>query len=323
MSRDPAAALRACGLRVTPQRRAILQAFRGCSEEHLSADEVHVRASAEAPELARGTVYATLAELSEHGLVAAFSSPDPVRYELNTEPHDHFRCRLCLRLFDVALGPPDAQAILGDGFVVEVTTVLAEGACEGCGDFGRGLRAGTTSTSRDRRLADAAITALSCVRHETALGPLLVAASRDGVVRVAFEGQADFEPLAARARGGRGSRPGRTRVGHAIDGLDAYLGGGREQADDRVDWAVCPVAGRAALEATRAIPYAGRRSYERVGAGLDVTPYDVGYAMGVNPMPLLLPCHRVTRGTGYPDDYVAGTDRRARLHELEAHGRLA
>ena len=35
------------------------------------------------------------------GLLAAFGTPEPVRYETNTEPHDHFRCRLCLRLFDL------------------------------------------------------------------------------------------------------------------------------------------------------------------------------------------------------------------------------
>ena len=103
---DPGELLRARGLRVTPQRRAILGAFSRDAAEHLSADEIHARAAAVVPELGRGTVYATLAELTELGLLAARGSPEPVRYETNTEPHQHFRCRLCLRLFDVELADP-------------------------------------------------------------------------------------------------------------------------------------------------------------------------------------------------------------------------
>jgi ferric uptake regulator family protein/6-O-methylguanine DNA methyltransferase-like protein len=87
---DPGAVLRARGLRVTPQRRAILGAFTGAATEHLSADEVHARASASVPELSRGTVYATLAELTELGLLAAFGTAEPVRYELHVAAHQHF-----------------------------------------------------------------------------------------------------------------------------------------------------------------------------------------------------------------------------------------
>src|SRR5947208_708492 len=99
MTPDAARMLRERGLRVTPQRRAILEALG--RDEHLSADDVHARATAAVPGISRGTVYATLAELSELGLVSAFGSPEPVRYELNVVPHQHFRCRQCGRLFDV------------------------------------------------------------------------------------------------------------------------------------------------------------------------------------------------------------------------------
>jgi len=46
--------LRARGLRSTPQRRAILAAFRGGPAEHLSADEVYARAAESVPDLSRG-----------------------------------------------------------------------------------------------------------------------------------------------------------------------------------------------------------------------------------------------------------------------------
>ena len=61
---DVGALLRELGLRSTPQRRAILRAFSSGPAEHLSADEVHARASQELPDLGRGTVYSTLAEFT-------------------------------------------------------------------------------------------------------------------------------------------------------------------------------------------------------------------------------------------------------------------
>ena len=127
---DAGELLRARGLRVTPQRRAILGAFSHGADEHLSADEIHARAAAVVPELGRGTVYAALAELTELGLLAARGSPEPVRYETNTEPHQHFRCRLCLRLFDVELADP-ALGLAAEGFVVEQIAITGGGRLRG------------------------------------------------------------------------------------------------------------------------------------------------------------------------------------------------
>src|SRR5581483_1926510 len=97
--------LRSHGLRSTPQRHAILNAFAPDAGEHLSAEEIHTRASRALTSLSRATVYAALAELTELGLLSAVGLPEPVRYELNTAHHDHFRCRLCLRLFDLDSDP--------------------------------------------------------------------------------------------------------------------------------------------------------------------------------------------------------------------------
>ena len=54
MPDDPADLLRRRSLRVTPQRRAILEAFTGRGDEHLSADEVHARANRVIPSSAAG-----------------------------------------------------------------------------------------------------------------------------------------------------------------------------------------------------------------------------------------------------------------------------
>ena len=156
---DAGELLRARGMRSTPQRRAILSVFRGGRTEHLSADEVYAQASRSLPDLSRGTVYATLAEFSELGLLSAFGSPEPVRYETNVEPHAHFRCHLCLRVFDLVGGQQDPGEITDPGFIVERVETRAEGICDECIGYDAGLRAGARSIltvrARHRRAGDA------------------------------------------------------------------------------------------------------------------------------------------------------------------------
>src|ERR1700722_13332912 len=136
--------LRSHGLRSTPQRHAILNAFEQDTGEHLSAEEIHSRASRALTSLSRGTVYAALAELTELGLLSAVGLPEPVRYELNTARHDHFRCRLCLRLFDL---DSDPHASVGGPprFVVERVDIRSEGICADCVDYETGLKGGVRS----------------------------------------------------------------------------------------------------------------------------------------------------------------------------------
>ncbi len=129
---DPVAALRAHGLRVTPQRRAILSVFGG-DGGHLSADQVLERAGEELPELSRATVYNTLGELVRVGLLQRVDGPGATLYDPNLDAdHHHFRCRSCDGLFDVHPAGADAVELLDDGFVVQRTQVLLEGLCPSC-----------------------------------------------------------------------------------------------------------------------------------------------------------------------------------------------
>jgi O-6-methylguanine DNA methyltransferase len=304
MTADAAQALREHGLRVTPQRRAILEALG--PDDHLSADEVHARASVAVPGVSRGTVYATLSELTELGLIAAFGSPEPVRFETNTTPHQHFRCRQCGRLFDVPLRAPATGGLAG--FTVERVAVIAIGVCAECRDFERGTQDGAAALRTTARVDASALAGRGV---DTPFGPLAVAASADGLVRIAFADQADYPTLTARGR--RGGRAARRRADHAARSLDAYLGGGREPADDAVDWADVPE--RAVLEAVGRIPWGERRSYERLGVAAD--PYALGCACGSNPLPILIPCHRVSCGSRFSDAYVGGDAARAWLTGFE------
>jgi Fur family peroxide stress response transcriptional regulator len=125
--------LRRHRLRSTPQRRAILGAFRDTREEHLSAEEVLSRASVAVPEIGRGTVYATLVELAELGVLASVGNAESIRYETNVTPHDHFHCRVCTRMFDVDLGRGELPSPSPEGYAVESLTVWADGVCDECG----------------------------------------------------------------------------------------------------------------------------------------------------------------------------------------------
>jgi O-6-methylguanine DNA methyltransferase len=64
-----------------------------------------------------------------------------------------------------------------------------------------------------------------------------------------------------------------------------------------------------------AIPYAGHRSYSDLG--LEVPARELGRIYGANPVPILVPCHRVTRGVETPTNYVGGAERRRWLIEHE------
>jgi Fur family ferric uptake transcriptional regulator len=126
--------LRAAGLRVTPQRRAVWAAFRGEERGHLTADEVYELARRELPELSRATVYNSLAELVRARLLQAVKGLGAVRYDPSLDPyHHHFHCQGCDRLYDVHPQGVEHLQLLGEeGFVVDRWTVLFEGYCSMC-----------------------------------------------------------------------------------------------------------------------------------------------------------------------------------------------
>lgn len=308
--------LRERALRVTPQRRAILQAFRGRGDEHLSADEVLSRASTAVPEIGRGTVYSTLAELTELGLLASVGTPEPVRYETNLDPHDHFQCRLCLRLFDVELGGRELGARALTGYEIETVATRAHGVCAQCRDYERGLSAGAAHVRRRPTVDAAAAAEFTCTTVASPVGELALGASPEGVARIAFEDHADFRVLAERARTRRGPVSGRRRLTRLATTLAQYFDGSRDAGEDGVDWRFCTPEAAAALVSVHEIPYGEPGSYDRLEGGL--TAFDCGYAIGSNPVPLLIPCHRVCRGSHRPDVYSGGPQRLRALRELEA-----
>jgi Fe2+ or Zn2+ uptake regulation protein/O6-methylguanine-DNA--protein-cysteine methyltransferase len=307
---DAGELLRARGLRVTPQRRAILGAFSHGDTEHLSADEIHARAAAVVPELGRGTVYATLAELTELGILAALGSPEPVRYETNVAPHQHFRCRLCLRLFDFDLPAPADDALVARGFDVERMTITAEGVCDECVDYDKGLRAGA-KRARSRPSADLPGD-LAAATVQTPVGRLTLGATSEGLVRAVFDGHADLPALQDAIDGRRGSRRAHEHLAAAKAAVAAYFDGSAP-GECAIDWE--RLAGSEILGSVLAVPRSQLASYDALDT--PAAAGERGDALGSNPLVILIPCHRVTRGREVPDEYVGGAERRLALLELE------
>jgi Fe2+ or Zn2+ uptake regulation protein/O6-methylguanine-DNA--protein-cysteine methyltransferase len=319
---DASELLRARGMRSTPQRRAILSVFGGGRTEHLSADEIYARASEALSGLSRATVYATLAEFSELGLLSAFGSPEPVRYDTNLEPHAHFRCRLCLRISDLAGGRQVPGDINDPGFVVERVETRAEGVCDECTAYAAGLQAGASAM----RKAGPAIDTLSASgvavsELESPLGPLILGATPQGLTRLAFDDHGDVDALRAHAASRRGSHAARGHLAQASTSLQEYFSGQLSLPVCSIDWGRLD-SGAPGLTATEAIPYGTQRSYSTLDRGL--SSRDLGRLLGRNPIPVFMPCHRVGRGTETPVTFVGGAARRQWLQAHEqTHGPVA
>jgi methylated-DNA-[protein]-cysteine S-methyltransferase len=101
--------------------------------------------------------------------------------------------------------------------------------------------------------------------------------------------------------------------------LEEYFEGRRRAFDLRVD--LSPLEGfrRRILAATARIPFGSVRTYRDVAmrAGNERAVRAAGNALGSNPIPIVVPCHRVVRTGGGLGGYTGGLDRKRVLLELE------
>lgn len=133
-----AAALRAAGQRVTPQRMMILAAFTHPGE-HLTADEVYSRVEMLVPALNRSTVYRTLELFRDIGLVSETDLGGGVRhFELLGEArHHHLVCQNCgqmIELDDELIAPLRAAVQTRYGFYPAIDHLAVFGLCSCCAE---------------------------------------------------------------------------------------------------------------------------------------------------------------------------------------------
>ena len=101
--------------------------------------------------------------------------------------------------------------------------------------------------------------------------------------------------------------------------LDEYFSGRRHQFDLKVDWALASAFGRRVLKATAAIPFGEVSTYGVVAskAGNPKASRAAGRALGANPIPIVVPCHRVIGASGQLTGYTGGLHRKIALLEIE------
>ena len=171
------------------------------------------------------------------------------------------------------------------------------------------------------RAAEEGLLDVAYTSVDSPLGPLVVAATPKGLVRVSyteFRGEDEvLEDLARRVSPRVLEAPAR------LDGvrreLDEYFEGRREEFETPIDWSYLAGFTREVLRATARIGFGEVCTYAGVAeaAGSPRAVRAAGNALGANPMPVVVPCHRVLRTGGSLGGYTGGLERKEFLLRLE------
>jgi methylated-DNA-[protein]-cysteine S-methyltransferase len=158
---------------------------------------------------------------------------------------------------------------------------------------------------------------------DSPIGSLLLAATPAGLVRVAFECENHDDVLVELSNtvSPRILRTSR-RVDDVARQLDEYFTGGRRRFDIPVDFQLSKGFRRAVLTHLLDIPYGVRESYTVVAeaAGNRKAVRAAGSACATNPIPLVVPCHRVVRTDGTYGQYRGGPEAKHMLLTMELSG---
>ena len=157
---------------------------------------------------------------------------------------------------------------------------------------------------------------------DSPLGPLVVAATPRGLARVSYgDEQEVLLELAAKLSPRVLESP--ARLDDARRELDEYFTGRRERFDLKLDWSLTRGFAGEVLRQTARIPFGKTSTYAEVasGAGSPRAVRAAGNALGANPMPVVVPCHRVLRTGGALGGYTGGLERKQFLLALEGYHR--
>lgn len=158
-------------------------------------------------------------------------------------------------------------------------------------------------------------------RHDSPLGTMLVAATSEGLVRVGLPTEAEDALLAKLAErvSPRLLFAPRGAVTRARRQLDEYFERRRHRFEIDLDWRLTKGFRRDVLRATAEIPYGETASYSEVAAqaGRPAAVRAAGSALANNPLPIVVPCHRVLRSGGEIGSYGGGPAAKAQLLRLE------
>ncbi len=178
-----------------------------------------------------------------------------------------------------------------------------------------GLRARLVAAAGEHGLLDVAYRTV-----DSPIGPLLVAATPDGLVRIAFECESHDAVLATLAeRVSPRILRAPDRLDDAARQLEEYFAGSRQAFDLPVDLRLASPFRRTVVSLLPSIAYGTTATYAAMAAavGNPAAVRAVGTACATNPVPVVLPCHRVVRSDGTIGQYLGGTAAKETLLALE------
>ncbi|AHW62590.1 O-6-methylguanine DNA methyltransferase [Corynebacterium glyciniphilum AJ 3170] len=176
---------------------------------------------------------------------------------------------------------------------------------------------------RTRLAVDASASGLLEVAYRTIdspIGPLLIAATEKGLVRVAF-GLEDFDTVLTALADKASPRvlESRPRLDAVAVEIDEYFAGRRQEFDLPLDFAMSSGFRQDVQRYLPHIGYGQTQSYKQVAAGVGnpKAVRAVGTACATNPLPIVVPCHRVLRSDGSLGGYLGGLEAKTTLLTLE------
>jgi methylated-DNA-[protein]-cysteine S-methyltransferase len=171
------------------------------------------------------------------------------------------------------------------------------------------------------RAAAAGLLDVAYATLDSPLGTLLLAVTDRGLVRLAYadfeDADAVLEELAKRISPRVIAAP--RRLDEPRRELDEYFSGARRTFELPLDWRLSIGFGRRVLRATTRIPYGDVSTYKRIAteAGSPRGSRAAGNALGHNPIPIIVPCHRVLHSGGGLGGYTGGVERKRVLLAVE------
>lgn len=177
--------------------------------------------------------------------------------------------------------------------------------------------------ARERLVARARREGLATVGYDVTdspLGPLWIAVGPRGVAAITYNDEASARDLRRLvAAFGPGIIPDPRRVARVARELDQYFAGRRTRFDVDVDLAGLTKFQQRILRATARIPFGELLTYAEVAAraGNPAASRAAGGALGSNPVPIVVPCHRVVASDGSLGGYTGGLPTKRRLLALE------
>jgi len=171
-----------------------------------------------------------------------------------------------------------------------------------------------------RRAAAAGLLDLAYCELDSPLGKLLAVASPDGLIKLGYPNVAADAQLAGLAEA---VSPRLLEAPGEFDELRRELGeyfeGERRDFAIELDWRLTAGFVQRVLRQTARIPFGQTRTYSEMAAsaGSPRAHRAAGSALGANPIPIVVPCHRVLRAGGALGGYGGGLEVKRRLLELE------